>query len=133
MQPLAALRRRSDVTTFHGLGLFAAILGLAATCAGCSDDPFTALSPGPHAAPTRAADCDDLPALGGYPGILLCTDGLTTHVSDDEIKEHLARCTSAESCCRSLLDLALARGGKDNVTVVVARVRSKDEAHATAK
>jgi serine/threonine protein phosphatase PrpC len=60
--------------------------------------------------------------------ILLCTDGLTTHVSDDEIKEYLARCTSAETCCRSLLDLALARGGKDNVTVVVARVRNKDEA-----
>jgi serine/threonine protein phosphatase PrpC len=61
--------------------------------------------------------------------ILLCTDGLTTHVTDDEIKEHLARCTSAETCCRSLVDLALARGGKDNVTVVVARVRSKDEEH----
>ena len=60
--------------------------------------------------------------------ILLCTDGLTTHVSDDEIKEHLARCTSAETCCRSLVDLALARGGKDNVTVVVARVRNRDGA-----
>ena len=60
--------------------------------------------------------------------ILLCTDGLTAHVSDDEIKEHLARCTSAETCCRSLLDLALARGGKDNVTVVVARVRNRDGA-----
>ena len=59
--------------------------------------------------------------------ILLCTDGLTTHVSDDEIKEHLSRCTSAEACCRSLVDLALSRGGKDNVTVVVARVRNKDE------
>lgn len=63
--------------------------------------------------------------------ILLCTDGLTTHVSDDEIREHLARCTSAESCCRSLVDLALARGGKDNVTVVVARVRNKDEGRPT--
>ena len=58
--------------------------------------------------------------------ILLCTDGLTTHVADDEIKEHLAACTSAETCCRSLLNLALERGGKDNVTVVVARVRNKD-------
>jgi serine/threonine protein phosphatase PrpC len=65
--------------------------------------------------------------------IRLCTDGLTTHVTDDEIKEHLARCTSAETCCRSLLELALARGGKDNVTVVVARVRSKDEEHPVLK
>lgn len=60
--------------------------------------------------------------------ILLCSDGLTTHVSDDEIREQLAHCTSAETCCRSLVDLALARGGKDNVTVVIARVRGKDEA-----
>jgi hypothetical protein len=67
------------VTTFHGLGLLAAILGVAATCAGCSDDPFTAPSPGPHAAPTRAADCDDLPALGGDPGILLGTDWSAEH------------------------------------------------------
>ena len=79
MQPRAGFRRRSDVTTFHGLGLLAAILGVAATCAGCSDDPFTALSPGPHAAPTRAADCDDLPALGGDPGILLGTDWSAEH------------------------------------------------------
>ena len=56
--------------------------------------------------------------------ILLCTDGLTTHVNDDEIKAHLATCTSAEKTCRALLDLALSRGGRDNVTVVIARLRS---------
>jgi serine/threonine protein phosphatase PrpC len=56
--------------------------------------------------------------------ILLCTDGLTTHVNDDEIKSQLASCTSAEQCCRSLVDLALERGGRDNVTAVIARVRS---------
>jgi protein phosphatase len=56
--------------------------------------------------------------------ILLCTDGLTTHVTDDEIKDHLAHCTSAEECCRKLVNLALERGGHDNVTVVIARVRN---------
>lgn len=56
--------------------------------------------------------------------VLLCTDGLTGHVSDDEIKTHLASCTSAESTCRALVDLALERGGHDNVTAVIARVRS---------
>ncbi|MFL5613974.1 MAG: PP2C family protein-serine/threonine phosphatase [Gemmatimonadaceae bacterium] len=56
--------------------------------------------------------------------ILLCTDGLTTHVNDDEIKSHLASGLSAEQCCRSLVNLALERGGRDNVTAVVARVRS---------
>ena len=56
--------------------------------------------------------------------VLLCTDGLTTHVNDDEIKEHLATCQSAEATCRALVNLALARGGHDNVTVVIARVRN---------
>jgi PPM family protein phosphatase len=56
--------------------------------------------------------------------ILLCTDGLTTHVTDDEIKSHLASCTSAEECCRKLVNLALERGGQDNVTAVIARVRN---------
>jgi serine/threonine protein phosphatase PrpC len=60
--------------------------------------------------------------------VMLCTDGLTSHVSDDEIKSHLAQCTSAETCCRALVSLALERGGKDNVTVVVARVRNKEGA-----
>ena len=56
--------------------------------------------------------------------VLLCTDGLTTHVSDEEIKNHLATCQSAEETCRALVNLALARGGHDNVTVVIARIRN---------
>ncbi len=54
---------------------------------------------------------------------LLCTDGLTKHVSDDEIRDHLRELTSSEATCRSLVDLTLARGGSDNVTVVIGRVR----------
>jgi protein phosphatase len=59
--------------------------------------------------------------------VLLCTDGLTTYVTDDEIKTHLASCTSAEETCHKLQDLALARGGQDNVTVVIGRVRNNEE------
>lgn len=55
--------------------------------------------------------------------ILLCTDGLTNHVADHEIESHLASCRSAEETCRALVDLALSRGGHDNVTVVVARIK----------
>ena len=55
--------------------------------------------------------------------MLLCTDGLTKHVSDDEIREHLLRAASSESTCQSLIDLALARGGQDNVTVVMGKAR----------
>jgi serine/threonine protein phosphatase PrpC len=54
---------------------------------------------------------------------LLCSDGLTKHVTDDEIREHLERDMSSEETCRALVDLALQRGGSDNVTVVMGRVR----------
>lgn len=52
---------------------------------------------------------------------LLCTDGLTDMVDEEEIEVVLNRETSARSACRSLVDLALENGGRDNVTVVVAR------------
>lgn len=51
--------------------------------------------------------------------ILMCSDGLTKHVKDDEIAEHLDKRTSSEQVCRDLLNLALERGGTDNVTIVV--------------
>ncbi len=79
VERLAALRRQSEVTTLRGLGLLAATLGVAGMCAGCSDDPSKGFPLGPHAAPTRAGDCDDLPALGGDPGILLGTDWSGEH------------------------------------------------------
>jgi len=53
--------------------------------------------------------------------LLLCTDGLTKHVSDSEIETVLARTDSAEVTSRNLVGDALARGGTDNVTVVVVR------------
>jgi protein phosphatase len=55
--------------------------------------------------------------------MLLCTDGLTKHVNDDEIREHLLRDGSAETMCRALIELALSRGGADNVTVVIGKAR----------
>lgn len=53
--------------------------------------------------------------------LLLCTDGLTKHVSDDEIGSVLAQTESAEATARQLVRDALAGGGSDNVTVVVVR------------
>ena len=58
--------------------------------------------------------------------VLVCTDGLTKHVSDAEIAQHLDTMESAEQVCRALLQLALDRGGSDNVTVVVGRARRRD-------
>jgi protein phosphatase len=58
--------------------------------------------------------------------LLLCTDGLTKHVSDERITERMRTMTSAEQVVRALVDDALAGGGTDNVTVlVVAGVRRR--------
>jgi protein phosphatase len=56
--------------------------------------------------------------------LLLCTDGLTKHVTDVRIGEVLVNAPDAEHGCRELVDLALAGGGSDNVTAVVTRVLS---------
>jgi protein phosphatase len=54
--------------------------------------------------------------------VLLCTDGLTYHVSEDEIAEMLAADDSAEQICRMLVDAANEGGGSDNTTAVVVRI-----------
>lgn len=53
--------------------------------------------------------------------LLLCSDGLTKHVSDPEISEILTSAGTAQDACESLVRAALDGGGTDNVTVVVAR------------
>ncbi|HEU5051311.1 MAG TPA: protein phosphatase 2C domain-containing protein, partial [Gemmatimonadales bacterium] len=53
--------------------------------------------------------------------IVLCTDGLTKHVDNAEITREIERMTSSEQLCGTLLDLALERGGSDNVTIISAR------------
>ncbi|HZN04092.1 MAG TPA: protein phosphatase 2C domain-containing protein [Candidatus Polarisedimenticolia bacterium] len=53
--------------------------------------------------------------------LLLCSDGLTGTMKDEEIADLLGRSASAEDSCRRLVDLALERGAPDNVTVIVAR------------
>lgn len=53
--------------------------------------------------------------------ILMCSDGLTKHVSDEEIAESIRKMTSSEQCANELLNLALERGGSDNITIIAAR------------
>ena len=55
--------------------------------------------------------------------LLLCTDGLTDMLDDDTIARELERAPSAAAAGQSLVDLALERGGRDNVTVIVATYR----------
>ena len=53
--------------------------------------------------------------------LLLCTRGLTDTVAEADIEATLNNATSASSACQRLVELALDRGGPDNVTVIVAR------------
>jgi len=52
---------------------------------------------------------------------LLCSDGLTKHVSDKRIRDTLATMSSARQACESLLKDALDDGGTDNITIIVGR------------
>ena len=52
---------------------------------------------------------------------LICSDGLTNHVSDDQIRERLRTMKSAKQVCKDLLKTALQGGGSDNITMIVAR------------
>ena len=54
--------------------------------------------------------------------LLLCTDGITKHVSDARIGDVLIESPESEAACRSLMELALDGGGSDNATAVVARI-----------
>ena len=57
---------------------------------------------------------------------LLCTDGLTKHVSDEQIAERLRTMTSAKQVCEQLLQDALDGGGSDNITIIVGRAAVRD-------
>jgi len=76
-------------------------------------------------------------ALGAEPGVevdmrtlevedgtefMLCSDGITRHVSDNEIRRLLVIHESQESLCNELKELCYERGAEDNLTVVLVRV-----------
>lgn len=65
----------------------------------------------------------DMHHVGIHQGdrLLMCTDGLTDMAKDDEIAGVLERHPRSEDACRALVALALERGGRDNVTAIVAR------------
>jgi protein phosphatase len=53
--------------------------------------------------------------------LLLCTDGLTDMVPDEQIAVVLGKRTTPAEKVHTLVDMALERGGKDNITVVLAQ------------
>jgi protein phosphatase len=52
--------------------------------------------------------------------LLLCTDGLYDMIPDNELESTLATDMNTESACHKLVDLANDRGGKDNITLIIA-------------
>ncbi len=57
---------------------------------------------------------------------LLCSDGLTKHVSDEQIAHRLRTMTSSRQACDALIQDALNDGGTDNITVIVGRDVKKE-------
>lgn len=56
---------------------------------------------------------------------LVCTDGITRHISDIELKQILESENDALSICQQLKTLCYKRGAEDNLTAVVVKVSSK--------
>lgn len=64
--------------------------------------------------------------------VLLCTDGLSEMVAKDTITSVLNEAGSSKNACQSLIDLALAGGGLDNVTVGIGTLPVSMKAHKEA-
>jgi protein phosphatase len=62
---------------------------------------------------------------------LLCSDGLTGMLSDGDIRDRLASGRDLHEICRGLVNDSNARGGIDNVTVVLLRIEEEDEGEET--
>lgn len=63
-------------------------------------------------------------ALAGGDVLVLCSDGLTGPVRDEEIANEVDRTHDLEEVCGRLVDLANSRGGDDNITVVCVRTEN---------
>lgn len=76
-------------------------------------------------------------SLGGFPAVevdvyqlnmkssdflLLCSDGLYEHVKDDEIQKIVVASDDPNEACKHLINLANARGGDDNTTIVIVKM-----------
>lgn len=64
-------------------------------------------------------DIFEQPNRGGY--LLLCSDGLSNVVTDEELRREVVA-EDKEGCCQRLLKLALDQGAPDNVTIVIAQL-----------
>jgi serine/threonine protein phosphatase PrpC len=80
--------------------------------------------------PTVQVDVEGPLPIAVGDSFLLCSDGLSGPVEDDEMGTILA-CMPPDEAVRALVNLANLRGGPDNITVVVVRVIGPLEARGT--
>ena len=75
----------------------------------------------------------DAQTVGGRDGdlLLLCSDGLTTMISDEQIAAMLARDEPLKATTRALIAAANEAGGRDNITVVLIRLEVLGDAAAS--
>jgi serine/threonine protein phosphatase PrpC len=80
-------------------------------------------------AKTAEPDLAELtPASGDT--LVLCSDGLTNHLRDAEILEHVRREPALQKACDGLVASANQRGGIDNITVVLVRFEDDEDPSA---
>jgi serine/threonine protein phosphatase PrpC len=58
---------------------------------------------------------------------VLCSDGLSGMVSDDEIREIVSGTTDVREACRKLIVRANERGGEDNITAVLIKIEQAED------
>jgi len=74
--------------------------------------------------PSVATDLSELTLFEGDI-LLLCTDGLSNMIGDEDILQIIMSAQKPESVCGLLINAANEKGGKDNITAVIGYIRKK--------
>jgi serine/threonine protein phosphatase PrpC len=75
-------------------------------------------------APDVEIDFDEL-TLADRDILILCSDGLSSMVSDDDILSAATSVNNPVEACEKLIDMANKNGGRDNITVIAGYIRKK--------
>ncbi len=75
----------------------------------------------------------DVQSVAADPGdiFMLCSDGLTTMLDDERIRDLINGATSLDAATRALIDEANRAGGRDNITVILFQI--EDPRHPIAR
>ena len=65
-------------------------------------------------------------ALDRDESLLLCCDGVTAHLTDEEIRRTVTNSVCPQEATRKIVDLANERGGSDNISLVILSSESSD-------